>query len=139
MYQCSCAENNFEMDTVLQNCQKKSISEISTNFYEPNSVTNNSRAQSLHSNSYEISSTCMFPTVLVDISINQHELPIDLNLSNKEINMGHLNIQGICGEKLGHFFRITSFAYLTPKEQCTCFWKKQIEIKGSYINQCFQN
>ena len=48
MNQCSCPENDFEMGTVLQNCQMTSTSEISTNSYEPNSVANISHVQILH-------------------------------------------------------------------------------------------
>ena len=73
MHQCSCPENDFEMGTVLQNCQMTSTSEISTNSFEPNSVTNIShtcanfaRVQCLHSDSYELLSTCMFPTASLD-------------------------------------------------------------------------
>ena len=35
-----------------------------------------------------------------DLSDNEHEHSLSFNLANKGINIGHLNKQGICGDKL---------------------------------------
>ena len=78
-YECSCSVDDVEMDTILENCHMKSISEIGTNFYKPSSVMNISREQSFNSDSYELSSTRNVPTVSLNSSNNQHMLPIDLN------------------------------------------------------------
>ena len=140
MYQCSCPENDFEMGTVglLQNCQMTSTSEISTNSYEPNSVTNISHVQSLHSDSDELLSTCMFPTVSLDSSNSLHELPIELNFSNKGINMGHLNISGICCEKLGKVSEIQALLTSPQNNNVHVFEISQVKLKGHKSTNVFE-
>ena len=104
------------MDTILENCHMTSISEISTNFYNLNSVMNISREQSFNSDSYELSSTRNVPTVSLNFSNNQHQLPVDLNLSYKGLNIGHLNIQRICDEKLCKF---SEYRFCLPHPKTT--------------------
>ena len=54
--------------------------------------------------SCEFSSTYTAPNDVTQSSHNHHPgYPIDLQLNNKGINIGHLNIQGICGENLSKF------------------------------------
>ena len=120
IYECSCSEDDVEMDTILVNCLMTSISEISTNFYKPNSVMNISREQSFNSDSYELSSTPKVPTISLNSSNTQHQNDISyspsdsnqntcsLNLNSKGINIGHLNVQGIFGDKMSKFSEISA-------------------------------
>ena len=134
-YECSCSEDDVEMDTILENCHMKSISEISTIFYKPSSVMNISREQSFNSDSYELSSTRNAPTVSLNSSNNQHQLPIDLNLSKKGMNMGHLNIQGICGEKLSKLLVLLS----SPKNNNVhVFGISETKLKGHKSTNVFK-
>ena len=90
------------LDIVCQHYDISNISETNSIFMNLK-VPNISYEQSLNSSSFDSSSTCIVSTVSLDSSHNQHESSINLHLSSKGINMDHLNIQGICGEKLGKF------------------------------------
>ena len=140
-YECSCSEDDVEMDTVLENCLMTSISEISTDFYKPNSVTKISREQSFNSDSYELSSTPNVPTVSLNSSNNQHQAdksysPSDsnqntcsLNLNSKGINNGHLNVQGICGDKMSKFSEISAILATPENNKLHIFGMSETKLK----------
>ena len=51
-----------------------------------------------------------------DTFIHTQDHPISLNLGSKGINIGHLNIQGICGENMSKFSELKFL--LTARENC---------------------
>ena len=94
--------------------------------------------QILLANSYDISRPCTVQSVSLDPTHDQHCHHINLHLSSKGINMGHLNIQGICGEKLGKFSELQ--ALLTSPENYTLhvFGLSETKLKAHKLTNVFQ-
>ena len=82
------------------------------------SASNSSHQQGFNSSSYNCSS--ISPTTLLDSSLSKHEHPVALNLSSKDINIDHLNIQGIYSEKLSKFSELE--VLLTATEIAMCIF-----------------
>ena len=56
-----------------------------------------------------------------DTFIHTQDHPHSLNLGSKGINIGHLNIQGICGENMSNIFRTKTLTNCKRKLQFTYF------------------
>ena len=77
-------------------------------------------------------------TISSDSSHNQQMHTIDLNLSNKGINMGHLNIQGICGEKLVKFSKLQSLLTASENDNVHVFGLSETQLKAHKPTNVFK-
>ena len=100
------------------------------------SVSNSSHHQSLNSSSYNCSSKS--PTISLDSSLSKHEHPVALNLSSRGINIGHLNIQGICGEKLGKFSKLKVLLTAAENSNVYIFGLSETKLKDHKPKNAFK-
>ena len=90
---------------------------------------NLNRSLNVHSNTCTISS---------DPSHNQQMHTIDLNLRNKGINIGHLNIQGICGEKLVKFSELQTLLTAPENDNVHVFGLSESKLKAHKPTNVFK-
>ena len=139
LHQCFCSGNNLGIVKVSQDCELSSISELNSSVYDHVIVPNITEyEQSLHSIVYGQSSPCTVHTVSLHSTNDQHCHPVNLTLCSKGINMGHLNIQGTCGEKLGKFSEIQALLTSPENYNLHVFGLSETKLKAHKLNSVFQ-
>ena len=109
MFQCSCpdsvleSESNFNQqistEALDMNCNHCTSVEYVPVSHKRTKSSSNQHFIGSMSPSSSSGSTLEQP----DLLNNEHEHSLSFNIANKGINIGHLNIQGICGDKLSKF------------------------------------
>ena len=95
--------------------------------------------QSLQANSYDLLSPCTVHTASIVSTHNEQCHYVNLHLSSKGINMCHLNIQGICGEKLGKFSELQALLTSPENYNLHAFGLSETKLKAHKLTNVFSN
>ena len=71
-------------------------------------------------------------------SRNKNENGCSINLNNKGINIGHLNVQGICGDKMSKFSEITSILTDPTNSGLHIFGLSETKLKEHKLSDVFK-
>ena len=71
-------------------------------------------------------------------SRNKNENGCSINLNNKGINIGHLNVQGICGDKMSKFSEITSILTDPTNSGLHIFGLSETKLKEHMLSDVFK-
>ena len=81
---------------------------------------------------FRLSNNC---SASANLNLNNTKDPLSLDLKKKGYNIGHLNIQGLCGDSLNKFSEISILLTSKENEKITHFWNERNKVKKTQIDR----